>query len=42
MGRREIGREGVERTEIAQDKVQWPAFVNAEMNFWVLKRQRIS
>jgi hypothetical protein len=33
---REIGIDGVNWIHLAQDRVQWQAFVNTVMNLWVL------
>jgi hypothetical protein len=35
MDLREIGINGVNQIQLAQDKVQWQAFVNMVMNLWV-------
>jgi hypothetical protein len=32
---REIGIDGANWIQLAQDRVQWQAFVNMVMNFWV-------
>jgi len=36
MGLRKIGIDGVIWIQLAQDRVQWRAFVNMVMNLWVL------
>jgi hypothetical protein len=36
MDLREIRIDGVNRIHLAQDRVQWRAFVNMVMNLWVL------
>jgi hypothetical protein len=36
MDLREIGRDGVDWTELAQDRDKWRALVSTEMNFRVL------
>jgi hypothetical protein len=35
MGFREIGIDGANWIQLAQDRVQWRAFVNTVMNLWV-------
>jgi hypothetical protein len=35
MDLREIGIDGVNWIQLAQDRVQWRAFVNTVMNLWV-------
>jgi hypothetical protein len=35
MDLREIGINGVNWIQLAQDRVQWQAFVNTVMNLWV-------
>jgi hypothetical protein len=35
MDLREIGIDGVNWIQLAQDRVQWQAFVNTVMNLWV-------
>jgi hypothetical protein len=35
MDLREIGRGGVDLTDLAQGRDQWRAIVNTVMNFWV-------
>jgi hypothetical protein len=35
MDLREIGWDGVDRIDLAQDRDQWRAFVNTVMNLWV-------
>jgi hypothetical protein len=32
---REIGVDGANRIQLAQDRVHWQAFVNTVVNFWV-------
>jgi hypothetical protein len=36
MDLREIGIDGANWTRLAQDRVQWQAFVNTVMSLWVL------
>jgi hypothetical protein len=36
MDLRERGIDGANRIRLAQDRVQWRAFVNTVMNLWVL------
>jgi hypothetical protein len=41
MDLREIGIDGVNRIQLAQDRVQWWAFfVNMVMNLWVPRRKQ--
>jgi hypothetical protein len=35
MDLREIGRDGVDWMDMAQDRYQWRALVNTAMNLWV-------
>jgi hypothetical protein len=42
MGLKEIGCEDEDRVHLAQDRVQWQAFVNTVKTFRINKRQRIS
>jgi hypothetical protein len=42
MDFREIGREGVDRLHLVQDRDQWRALVNTIMNFGFHKRLGIS
>jgi hypothetical protein len=35
MGLREIGWDGVDWIDMAQDRVQWRALVNTVLNLWV-------
>jgi hypothetical protein len=41
MDLREIGINGANWIQLAQDRVQWWAFVNRVMNLWVPKESRI-
>jgi hypothetical protein len=41
MDLREIGIDGANWVQLAQDRVQWWAFVNTVMNLWVSQESRI-
>jgi hypothetical protein len=38
MGLQEIGYEDIEYIHLTQDRIQWFAFVNTEMNLWVSQK----
>jgi hypothetical protein len=42
MDLREIRYEGINQTELTQDRIQWQAFVNKLTNLWVPEKQEIS
>jgi len=42
MDLHEVGLEGLEWTDLAEDRDRWQVPVNAEMNLWVDKRREIS